>query len=159
MAAKPRSLMQVYGIYIVLIIAIAGLAVLLFDANLPVSLAREKARVSTCAPDDPSCVSGTPSVERDVGTREKERPDSGDGAGASVSGEAGGEAEYSPLVSCPGGISGSGSVGSPCIITTCEQLQAMNQGLSLSYALDRDIDCSNTSVSGASIWGAKGLIL
>ena len=46
---------------------------------------------------------------------------------------------------CPLGMSGDGISGNACLITSCTQLQAMDQDLSLYYALDNDIDCSETS--------------
>ena len=68
----------------------------------------------------------------------------------SAKGENNGNCPTDCLV-CPSGMSGSGTKGSPCMITTCTQLQAMNQGLSLSYALGNNIDCTGvgfTSVGG-----------
>jgi parallel beta-helix repeat protein len=56
---------------------------------------------------------------------------------------------------CPAGMSGSNTIDDPCRITTCEQLQAMNESLAGYYALGNNIDCINTSL-GASIWDSKG---
>jgi hypothetical protein len=40
---------------------------------------------------------------------------------------------------------GEGTLESPYLVTTCDQLQAMEQGLSCAYRLANDIDCSATS--------------
>lgn len=46
---------------------------------------------------------------------------------------------------CPSGMVGDNTINNPCMITTCEQLQQMNESLSNYYALANDIDCSDTS--------------
>ncbi|PKP57297.1 MAG: hypothetical protein CVT89_04750 [Candidatus Altiarchaeales archaeon HGW-Altiarchaeales-2] len=46
--------------------------------------------------------------------------------------------------SCPSGMAGDGTSGNPCIITNCTQLQAMNENLTLSYALNNSINCTDT---------------
>jgi len=43
-------------------------------------------------------------------------------------------------------------------IDTCEELQNMTLDLAGDYVLTADIDCSNTSVPGASVWDASGFL-
>ncbi|MCX6774220.1 MAG: hypothetical protein NTY68_04480, partial [Candidatus Micrarchaeota archaeon] len=57
-----NDIIKVYGIYIILIVALAGISILLFDSNSPISLFGDKGTVSKCSPDDPSCVPGTSSL-------------------------------------------------------------------------------------------------
>jgi hypothetical protein len=46
-------------------------------------------------------------------------------------------------------MSGDGTLASPFLVTTCDQLQAMEQALSCAYRLANDIDCSATSTWNA----------
>jgi hypothetical protein len=59
---------------------------------------------------------------------------------------------------CPGTMRGMGTFDNPCNISTCEELQNMSQNLSSYYRLVNNIDCSNTSVPGASVWDATGFV-
>jgi len=43
---------------------------------------------------------------------------------------------------CPAGMSGSGNISDPCLVTNCDQLQNISRGLSKHYALVNDIDCN-----------------
>ncbi len=43
---------------------------------------------------------------------------------------------------CPSSMYGSGTEESPCMITTCQQLQDINKSLKSNYVLANDIDCS-----------------
>jgi len=63
------------------------------------------------------------------------------------------------LATCPGSMAGSGISGDPCQVTTCVQLQAIDDpvALGLYYRLENNIDCSATNPAvGGSIWGAEG---
>lgn len=46
---------------------------------------------------------------------------------------------------CPVSMAGDGTSEDPCVITSCTELQAMNQALDHYYILDDNIDCSATS--------------
>ncbi len=46
---------------------------------------------------------------------------------------------------CPAGMSGLNTSASPCMITNCTELQAMNESLDSYYALANDVECSATS--------------
>ncbi|MEI7718568.1 MAG: BspA family leucine-rich repeat surface protein, partial [archaeon] len=52
--------------------------------------------------------------------------------------------------------SGTGTLADPFQITNCTQLQEMNASLTANFSLINDINCSNTSVADASIWGVSG---
>ncbi len=49
-----------------------------------------------------------------------------------------------PEPMCPGDMSGTGISEDPCVVTTCEELQSINEELDLDYMLGNDIDCSET---------------
>ncbi len=66
-----------------------------------------------------------------------------DAALADSSSGSGSGSSWVPI--CPAGMLGLGSSSSPCIVTTCVQLQAINEGVSFYYQLGNDIDCSSTS--------------
>ncbi|MCB9358759.1 hypothetical protein H6503_02415 [Candidatus Woesearchaeota archaeon] len=58
-------------------------------------------------------------------------------------------------IGCPASMSGSGTIADPCVITTCVQLQAMNESLGANYSLGNNIDCSDTASGnqgGSDIW-------
>jgi hypothetical protein len=55
---------------------------------------------------------------------------------------------------CPSGMTGTGVDGDACVVTTCDQLQAINTdatSLSLWYELGQNVDCSATST-----WNSDG---
>jgi len=61
---EPLSnIFRVYGIYIIMVVALAGLAVVLFETGAPIQLSSGTI-LADCAPDDPACIPGygTPSV-------------------------------------------------------------------------------------------------
>jgi hypothetical protein len=51
-----------------------------------------------------------------------------------------GSSAWAAANSCPASMAGEGTSASPCQITTAQQLQSMNQGLDMNYALMNDID-------------------
>jgi hypothetical protein len=50
-----------------------------------------------------------------------------------------------PVFVCPASMSGAGTEAAPCLVTSCVQLQAMQEGLTLWYRLANDIDCAATA--------------
>jgi len=57
------SIFRVYGIYIIMVVALAGLAVILFESGSSIQLSSGTI-LADCAPDDPACIPGygTPSI-------------------------------------------------------------------------------------------------
>lgn len=69
------------------------------------------------------------------------------------------DANCSLLDRCVGGycvFNGTGTPNNNISISTCEELQGINNNLNGNYELMQDIDCVNTSVAGASVWGVNG---
>ena len=58
------TILRTYGIYIIMVVALAGLAIVLFETGSPIQLAGTSGTVSECPPDDPACIPGygAPSV-------------------------------------------------------------------------------------------------
>lgn len=50
--------------------------------------------------------------------------------------------------SCPGEMTGTGTLDDPCMVTTCTQLAAINQNLLANYTLANSFDCSSTYPGG-----------
>jgi len=70
------------------------------------------------------------------------------GGGAAGATSGGGDATTAssssgPMTTCPPGLDGEGSEASPCLVTTCEELQAMGL-VPAHYRLANDVDCLAT---------------
>ncbi|MCX6773816.1 MAG: hypothetical protein NTY68_02340, partial [Candidatus Micrarchaeota archaeon] len=153
-----NGLFRVYGIYIIMIVALAGLAIVLFGSNSPIQLSGGSNVLSTCAPDDPTCIPGygSPSIG-ETGSKAKAKPSSDNIGGTAGTGSSSDSGSISTTATKAKtsisyvieSMSGSGTLLDPYMITSCQDLQNMSANLGANYSLANNIDCAGfTNIDG-----------
>ncbi|MCX6773417.1 MAG: hypothetical protein NTY68_00250, partial [Candidatus Micrarchaeota archaeon] len=146
-----NGLFRMYGIYIIMVVALAGLAVVLFGLNSPIQLSGgSNSLLSTCSPDDPTCIPGygSPSIGGSTGSKTKTPTNNiGGTTGTGSSGSISTTATKTKAAANYETTAFSGTCDTVCHVTSCAELQSIKDDCdagtcSGTYVLDNNINCA-----------------